>query len=65
MFVISEAWLIEHQSKTGSIGREISDDAKAQFERALRAKQAPNQIRAASTLDLFKQSTRTNPDSPT
>ena len=77
MFVVTESWLIEHQSKAGAwtadqlaaigvawppahgwkrtvIGKQISDDARARFEQALRAKQARQALAGSATLDLFK-----------
>ena len=76
MFVITESWLIEHQSKAGawtadqlaaigvawppaqgwkhrSIGRSISDDARARFEQALRAKAARQVLAGSATLPTF------------
>jgi hypothetical protein len=72
MFVVTHAWLMQHQSrrdawtadqlrcigiewppargwKHRAIGKTISDQQKARFEMAMRAKRA----RADSTLDMF------------
>jgi hypothetical protein len=51
---IGVAWPPAHGWKHRVIGLEISDDARARFEQALRAKQAREVLAGSATLDLFK-----------
>jgi hypothetical protein len=46
---IGVSWPLVAGWKHAAIGRQITDEAKARFEQALRSRQA----RASSTLDLF------------
>jgi hypothetical protein len=47
--VLGESWPLKAGWRRRAVGRQITDEARAQFERALRSTQA----RRAATLDMF------------